>query len=88
MLETTLVALQDITLERIFDDNGRKTLYSEFPQIMQQVESFGIHLKSLDFSLLQKRSTEGITILKENEIICKKNIKKDSISCLIDGKRR
>ncbi|KAJ6674154.1 CLASS III HD-ZIP PROTEIN CNA1 [Salix viminalis] len=36
MLETTLVALQDITLEKIFDDNGRKTLCSEFPQIMQQ----------------------------------------------------
>ena len=38
MLETTLVALQDITLEKIFDDNGRKTLCSEFPQIMQQVQ--------------------------------------------------
>lgn len=37
MLETTLVALQDISLEKIFDDNGRKTLCSEFPQIMQQV---------------------------------------------------
>lgn len=37
MLETTLVALQDITLEKIFDDHGRKTLCSEFPQIMQQV---------------------------------------------------
>ncbi|OWM90942.1 hypothetical protein CDL15_Pgr019254 [Punica granatum] len=36
MLETTLVALQDITLEKIFDENGRKTLCSEFPQIMQQ----------------------------------------------------
>ncbi|KAL5976788.1 Homeobox-leucine zipper protein ATHB-15 [Asimina triloba] len=36
MLETTLVALQDITLEKIFDDHGRKTLYTEFPQIMQQ----------------------------------------------------
>ncbi|GAB4854322.1 Homeobox-leucine zipper protein ATHB-8 [Ancistrocladus abbreviatus] len=36
MLETTLVALQDITLEKIFDDNGRKTLFSELPQIMQQ----------------------------------------------------
>ncbi|KAG9146846.1 hypothetical protein Leryth_005149 [Lithospermum erythrorhizon] len=36
MLETTLVALQDITLEKIFDDHGRKSLYSEFPQIMQQ----------------------------------------------------
>ncbi|XP_010535179.1 PREDICTED: homeobox-leucine zipper protein ATHB-15-like [Tarenaya hassleriana] len=36
MLETTLVALQDISLEKIFDENGRKALCSEFPQIMQQ----------------------------------------------------
>ncbi|KAL9460588.1 hypothetical protein AB3S75_003733 [Citrus x aurantiifolia] len=36
MLETTLVALQDITLEKIFDDHGRKALFAEFPQIMQQ----------------------------------------------------
>ncbi|GJY25629.1 homeobox-leucine zipper protein ATHB-15 [Tanacetum coccineum] len=36
MLETTLVALQDITLEKILDDHGRKTLCTEFPQIMQQ----------------------------------------------------
>ncbi|KAL8138537.1 hypothetical protein V2J09_004538 [Rumex salicifolius] len=36
MLETTLVALQDITLEKILDEHGRKALCSEFPQIMQQ----------------------------------------------------
>ncbi|CAA0826910.1 Homeobox-leucine zipper protein ATHB-15 [Striga hermonthica] len=36
MLETTLVALQDISLEKIFDDHGRKNLCSEFPQIMTQ----------------------------------------------------
>ncbi|KAL0369660.1 UNVERIFIED_CONTAM: Homeobox-leucine zipper protein REVOLUTA [Sesamum angustifolium] len=36
MLETTLVALQDITLEKIFDDAGRKALFSEFAKIMQQ----------------------------------------------------
>ncbi|KAG8388359.1 hypothetical protein BUALT_Bualt02G0117600 [Buddleja alternifolia] len=36
MLETTLVALQDISLEKIFDDHGRKNLCSEFPQIMHQ----------------------------------------------------
>ncbi|GMI77988.1 INCURVATA 4, CORONA [Hibiscus trionum] len=36
MLETTLVALQEITLEKIFDEHGRKTLCTEFPQIMQQ----------------------------------------------------
>ncbi|RWW32990.1 hypothetical protein GW17_00002333 [Ensete ventricosum] len=37
MLETTLIALQDLTLEKILDDNGRKVLCSEFPKIMQQV---------------------------------------------------
>ncbi|RID50565.1 hypothetical protein BRARA_H01288 [Brassica rapa] len=36
MLETTLVALQDITLDKIFDNNNKKTLCSDFPQIMQQ----------------------------------------------------
>ncbi|XP_042021292.1 homeobox-leucine zipper protein ATHB-15-like isoform X1 [Salvia splendens] len=36
MLETTLVALQDISLEKIFDDHGRKSICSEFPQIMNQ----------------------------------------------------
>ncbi|KAL6568189.1 Homeobox-leucine zipper protein ATHB-15 [Orobanche hederae] len=36
MLETTLVALQDISLEKIFDDHGRKNLCSEFPQIMNR----------------------------------------------------
>ena len=43
LLETTLVALQDITLEKIFDDHGRKNLCSEFPQIMQQVSHFLIN---------------------------------------------
>ncbi|KAK8597522.1 hypothetical protein V6N13_094927 [Hibiscus sabdariffa] len=36
MLETTLVSLQDITLEKIFDEKGQKTLFAEFPQVMQQ----------------------------------------------------
>jgi homeobox-leucine zipper protein len=36
MLETTLIALQDITLDKIFDDSGRKSLASEFTKIMQQ----------------------------------------------------
>ena len=37
MLETTLIALQDITFEKILDDGGRKVLCNEFPKIMQQV---------------------------------------------------
>lgn len=37
MLETTLVALQDITLDKIFDESGRKALCSDFTKLMQQV---------------------------------------------------
>lgn len=37
MLETTLVGLQDIMLDKILDEAGRKILCSEFPKIMQQV---------------------------------------------------
>ncbi|KAG0451671.1 hypothetical protein HPP92_026300 [Vanilla planifolia] len=36
LLETTLVALQDITLEKILDDGGRKLFLFEFSKIMQQ----------------------------------------------------
>ncbi|KAF2908803.1 hypothetical protein DAI22_12g209700 [Oryza sativa Japonica Group] len=36
ILETTLVNLQDISLEMILDDEGRKALCLEFPKIMQQ----------------------------------------------------
>ncbi|TYG97032.1 hypothetical protein ES288_A10G004700v1 [Gossypium darwinii] len=36
MLETTLVALQDIMLDKILDEAGRKSLCSEFSKIMQQ----------------------------------------------------
>lgn len=36
MLETTLVALQDISLDKIFDESGRKGLCADFPKIMQQ----------------------------------------------------
>jgi hypothetical protein len=37
MLETNLVALQDISLEKILDDNGRKIFCSDIAEIMQQV---------------------------------------------------
>ncbi|KAF9596771.1 hypothetical protein IFM89_013318 [Coptis chinensis] len=36
MLETTLVALQDIMLDKILNEAGRKTLCSEFSKIVQQ----------------------------------------------------
>ena len=31
------MALQDVTLDKIFDESGRKSLCAEFPKIMQQV---------------------------------------------------
>ncbi|KAI3974032.1 hypothetical protein MKX01_026429 [Papaver californicum] len=36
LLETTLVALQDIMLDKVLDETGRKTLCSEFSKIMHQ----------------------------------------------------
>ncbi|KAG1368413.1 homeobox-leucine zipper protein HOX32 [Cocos nucifera] len=50
MLETTLIALQDITLEKILDDGGRKVLCSEFTKMMQQGFAYlpaGICLSSM-----------------------------------------
>lgn len=50
MLETTLAALQNTTLEKIFDDHGRKILNSEFPQIMQQVSCFSLSMLNKEWS--------------------------------------
>lgn len=36
MLETTLIALQNVTLEKIFDNQGQKPLCTQLPHIMQQ----------------------------------------------------
>jgi homeobox-leucine zipper protein len=46
MLETSLVALQDLSLDKIFDEAGRKALYNEIPKLMEQVES---HLQNPHF---------------------------------------
>lgn len=57
MLETTLVALQDIMLDKILDEAGRKILCSEFSKIMQQVNCVS------NFEALRKQNTK-ILILK------------------------
>ncbi|RYQ96366.1 hypothetical protein Ahy_B08g092103 isoform H [Arachis hypogaea] len=47
MLETTLVALQDIMLNKVLDESGKKILCSEFSKIMQQLcSSSGSYSKS------------------------------------------
>ncbi|KAK8610252.1 hypothetical protein V6N13_081415 [Hibiscus sabdariffa] len=60
MLETTLVALQDISLEKTFDENGRKTLFAELPQVMQQgfmcLQGGGICLSSMGRPISYERA--------------------------------
>ena len=43
MLETTLVALQDIMLDKVLDESSRKILCCEFSKIMQQVLDSKLH---------------------------------------------
>ncbi|CAL0319250.1 unnamed protein product [Lupinus luteus] len=73
MLETTLVALQDITLEKIFDDSGKKTLCSEFPQIMQQgfmcIEG-GICLSSMGRPVSYERAVAWKVLNEEETAHC------------------
>ncbi|KAG6649313.1 homeobox-leucine zipper protein ATHB-15-like [Carya illinoinensis] len=73
MLETTLVALQDITLERIFDDNGKKTLCSEFPQIIQQgfiCLQGGICLSSMGRPISYERAVAWKVLNEEENAHC------------------
>ncbi|KAK7845021.1 homeobox-leucine zipper protein athb-15 [Quercus suber] len=73
MLETTLVALQDITLEKIFDDNGKKTLCSEFPQIMQQgfmCLQGGICLSSMGRPISYERAVAWKVLNEEENAHC------------------
>lgn len=73
MLETTLVALQDITLEKIFDDNGRKSLCSEFPQIMQQGFAClqgGICLSSMGRPVSYERAVAWKVLNEEENAHC------------------
>ncbi|WJZ85056.1 hypothetical protein VitviT2T_004621 [Vitis vinifera] len=73
MLETTLVALQDITLEKTFDDNGRKTLCSEFPQIMQQgfvCLQGGVCLSSMGRPVSYERAVAWKVLTEEDNAHC------------------
>ncbi|KAL3840862.1 hypothetical protein ACJIZ3_025453 [Penstemon smallii] len=73
MLETTLVALQDISLEKIFDDHGRKNLCSEFPQIMHQgfasLQS-GICLSSMGRPISYERAVAWKVLNEEDNAHC------------------
>lgn len=62
MLETTLVGLQDIILDKILDEAGRKILCSEFPKIMQQVLARNL-MTNLMYLLLNNRHREHLTYI-------------------------
>ncbi|KAI4386996.1 hypothetical protein MLD38_004865 [Melastoma candidum] len=73
MLETTLVALQDITLEKIFDEQGRKTLCSDFPQVMQQGFAYlqgGICLSSMGRPVSYERAVTWKVLNEEENAHC------------------
>ncbi|OIT34487.1 PREDICTED: homeobox-leucine zipper protein ATHB-15-like isoform X1 [Nicotiana attenuata] len=73
MLETTLVALQDITLEKIFDDHGKKNLCTEFPQIMQQGFAClqgGICLSSMSRPISYERAVAWKVMNEEDSPHC------------------
>ncbi|GAV85899.1 LOW QUALITY PROTEIN: MEKHLA domain-containing protein, partial [Cephalotus follicularis] len=72
MLETTLVALQDITLEKIFDEHDRKALCSKFPQIMQfACLQSGICLSSMGRPVSYERAVAWKVLTEEeNAQIC------------------
>ncbi|KAK9124258.1 hypothetical protein Sjap_013860 [Stephania japonica] len=71
MLETTLVTLQDITLDKIFDESGRKSLCTDFAKIMQQgfaylpagicVSTMGRHI-SFEQAIAWKVMTDDNTV--------------------------
>ncbi|XP_073303799.1 homeobox-leucine zipper protein ATHB-15-like isoform X3 [Primulina huaijiensis] len=73
MLETTLVALPDIPLEKLFDDRGRKNLCSQFPQIMNQgVASLqsGICLSSMGRPISYERAVAWKVLNEDDNVHC------------------
>ncbi|KAL7122027.1 hypothetical protein ACP275_01G020100 [Erythranthe tilingii] len=73
MLETTLIALQDITLEKIFNDNGRKTLFAELPQIMQQGFGYlegGVCMSSMGRPISYERAVAWKVLNEDEDAHC------------------
>ncbi|KAE8673416.1 Homeobox-leucine zipper protein HOX32 [Hibiscus syriacus] len=70
MLETTLVALQDIMLDKILDEAGQKILCSEFSKIMQQGFAnlpTGICLSSMGRPVSYEQATAWKVVDDNNE---------------------
>ncbi|GAA0149781.1 homeodomain transcription factor [Lithospermum erythrorhizon] len=72
MMETSLVALQDITVDKIFDDSGQKALFSEFAKIMQQGSAYlpgGICLSTMGRHVSYDQAIAWKVIAGDNESV-------------------
>ncbi|XP_028808038.1 homeobox-leucine zipper protein REVOLUTA isoform X2 [Neltuma alba] len=73
MLETTLVALQDITLDKVFDDSGRKALCSEFAKLMQEGSAClpaGICMSMMGRHVSYEQALAWKVIAEDNSVHC------------------
>ncbi|KAG9154214.1 hypothetical protein Leryth_000680 [Lithospermum erythrorhizon] len=72
MMQTSLVALQDITVDKIFDDSGQKALFSEFAKIMQQGSAYlpgGICLSTMGRHVSYDQAIAWKVIAGDNESV-------------------
>ncbi|XP_044504279.1 homeobox-leucine zipper protein REVOLUTA-like [Mangifera indica] len=74
MLETTLVALQDISLDKIFDESGRKSLCTEFTKLMQQGFTYlpaGICMSTMGRHVSYEQAVAWkVLVAEENSVHC------------------
>ncbi|MCL7029863.1 hypothetical protein MKW94_008712 [Papaver nudicaule] len=73
MLETTLVALQDITLDKIFDESGRKSLCGDFAKLMEQGFVYlpgGICLSTMGRHISYEQAIAWKVLAEENTMHC------------------
>jgi homeobox-leucine zipper protein len=59
MLETTSGALQDLAWEKTLDENGRKTAYTDFTQVLQQGYAYlpaGVRISSMGRPVTYERA--------------------------------
>uniref|UniRef100_A0ACD5U6H8 Uncharacterized protein n=1 Tax=Avena sativa TaxID=4498 RepID=A0ACD5U6H8_AVESA len=73
MLETSFVALQDLSLDKIFDDGGRKTLYSEIPKLMEQGYAYlpaGLCLSGMGRHVSFEKAIAWKVLGEDNNVHC------------------
>ncbi|MFS8000119.1 hypothetical protein Hanom_Chr12g01174621 [Helianthus anomalus] len=73
MLETTLGALEEIGLEKILDEHGRRSFFTEFPHIMQQGFAClerGMCLSSMGRPVSYERAVAWKVVNEEQNVHC------------------